>query len=88
MRPLFEFGSALTHAPSPNAPVLVNITAMNHLGRKSVLRRDLPRNVWVYDLSVLHDEGVIAKLEAVVRRLGLPQDAGDVADAVQVSITP
>jgi hypothetical protein len=41
-----------------------------------------------YDLSVLHDEGVIAKLEAVVRRLGLPQDVGDVADAVQVSITP
>ena len=46
---------------------------------KSPLRRDLSRKCLGHDLSVLHDEGVGAELEAVVRRLGLPHDIGGIA---------
>jgi len=45
----------------------------------SPLGRDLCRERLGHDLSVLHDEGVGAELEAVVRRLGLPHDVGGVA---------
>src|SRR2546422_4598799 len=44
----------------------------------SPLGRDLCRERLGHDLSVLHDEGVSAELETVIRRLGPPHDVGRV----------